>query len=139
MEKNVIWLTDQDFTRLRQLVADLTRSARGLQAGVETLEEILDLGCIVTPRDIPHDIVTMNSKVLFEEIDSGERREITVVYPDDADPAAGRVSVLSPMGVALLGSCEDAETTLPLPHGRTMRIRICEVAYQPEASGEFSL
>ncbi len=81
MEKNVvIWLTDQDLNRLRQLVADLTRTARGMQAGVETLEEILDLGRVVSPNEIPRNIVTMNSEVVFEDLASREERAITIVY-----------------------------------------------------------
>lgn len=140
MEKNVvIWLTDQDLNRLRHLVADLTRTARGMQAGVETLEEILDLGRVVAPNEIPRNIVTMNSQVVFEDLESGEQRAITIVYPEDAAPLGGKISVLSPVGIALLGLSEGAETELPLPHGRTARIRIREVAYQPEAHGEYSL
>lgn len=140
MDNNtVIWLTDQDLSRLRHLVVDLTRKARGAQAGLDTLEEILDVGRIVAPDEIPRDIVTMNSMVVYEDLTSHERRTATIVYPDDAEPLSGRTSVLSPVGIALLGLAEGAEATLPLPHGRTTRIRILQVAYQPEANGEFSL
>ncbi|MGE5524273.1 MAG: nucleoside diphosphate kinase regulator [Rhodospirillaceae bacterium] len=140
MHKNsVIWLTEQDLNRLRHLIVDLTRAARGAQAGVDTLEEILDLGRVVAVVDIPPDVVTMNSRVVFDDMDSGERRDVTIVYPDQADPVNGKVSILSPVGVALLGLTEGAETTLQLPRGRTARLRIAKVAYQPEASGEYSL
>lgn len=134
-----IWLTDHDLNRLRHLVADLTRRSRGMQAGVETLEEILDLGRVVLPHEVPHNVVTMNSKVVFEDLQSREQRVVTIAYPDDADPPGGKISILSPVGIALLGLTEGAETELPLPHGRTARICIREVAYQPEASGEYAL
>jgi len=140
MDKNtVIWLTEQDLSRLRQLIVDLTRTARGAHAGVDALEEILDLGRVVPPEKIPGDIVTMNSKVVYEDLASGERRAATIVYPEDAEPLSGRTSVLSPVGSALLGLAAGAEATLPLPRGRSARIRILEVAYQPEANGEYSL
>ena len=135
----IIWLTEQDLNRLRHLIVDLTRTARGAQAGIDALEEILDLGRIVAVEEIPHDVVTMNSEVVFEEIDSGEQRAVTLAYPDQADPADGKVSVLSPVGIALLGLAVGAETELTLPRGRTARIRIRGIRYQPEASGEYSL
>lgn len=140
MEKNtVIWLTNYDLGQLRHLIADLTQRARGIEAGVDALEEILDLGRVVPSQDIPQDIVTMNSKVVFEDLASREQREAVVVYPQDADPQTGKISVLSPVGIALLGLAAGAETELPLPHGRTSRIRIREVSYQPEAHGEYAL
>ena len=74
---------------LRHLIADLTRQTRGMQAGVETLEELLDLGRVVPPQDIPRNVVTMNSKIVFEELQTREKRSVTVVYPEDADPVAG--------------------------------------------------
>jgi regulator of nucleoside diphosphate kinase len=140
MEKNtVVWLTDHDLNRLRHLIADLTRQARGMQAGVEALEELLDLGRVVPPQEIPRNVVTMNSRIVFEELQTREKRTVTVVYPEDADPPAGKISVLSPVGIALLGLAEGAETELPLPHGRTARIGIREISWQPEAHGEYAL
>lgn len=140
MEKNTaIWLTNHDLGQLRHLIADLTQRARGMQAGVDALEEILDLGRVVPSQDIPQDIVTMNSKVIFEDLGAREQREAIIVYPQDADPQSGKISVLSPVGIALLGLAVGAEIDLPLPHGRTSRIRIREVSYQPEAHGEYAL
>ncbi len=140
MEKNTaIWLTAHDLNRLRHLVANLTRQTRGMQAGVDALEEILDFGNVVLPHEIPHNVVTMNSRVVFDDLKSQEERVVTIAYPDDADPARGKISILSPVGAALLGLAEGSEAELPLPHGQTARIRIREVVYQPEASGEYAL
>jgi len=135
----VIWLTAQDYNRLKHLLADLTRQSRGMQAGVETLEDILDLARIVQPEKVPGNVVTMNSRVLFEDVTTRENGTVTVVYPTDADASSGRISVLSPVGAALLGEAEGAELELPLPHGQTRRIRINSVLYQPEAEGDFAL
>jgi len=135
----VIWLTGQDYNRLRGLLSVLMRQSRGMQAGVETLEEILDLARVVNPDKVPGSVVTMNSRVLYEDIHTREQGTVTIVYPADADPTSGMISVLSPVGAALLGEAEGKEVELPLPHGQTRRIRINNVLYQPEAQGDFAL
>jgi regulator of nucleoside diphosphate kinase len=135
----VIWLTAQDYNRLRHLLAELTRQARGMQAGVDTLEELLDLARVVQPEKVPGNVVTMNSRVLFQDVATGEKGTVTIVYPADADPSNEKISVLSPVGSALLGEAENSEVELPLPHGQTRRIRISSVLYQPEAQGDFAL
>lgn len=135
----VISLTVQDYNRLRQLLAELTRQSRGMQAGSELLEEILDLARVVHPETVPGNVVTMNSRVLFEDLATLESGTVTIVYPADADPSSGRISILSPVGAALLGESEGAELELPLPHGQTRRIRISSVLYQPEAQGDLAL
>jgi regulator of nucleoside diphosphate kinase len=134
-----LWLTEQDYNRLKQLWVELTRRSRGMQAGVETLEEILDLARVVGPERMPESVVTMNSRVLFEDVRTGEDDTVTIVYPADADPSSGKISVLSPVGAALLGEAEGREIELPLPHGQMRRIRIMNVLYQPETQGEFAL
>ncbi len=136
---NVIWLTAQDYNRLRQLLVELTRQSRGIQAGVETLEDILELAHVVQPDKVPANVVTMNSRVLFKDVTTQENGTVTIVYPADADPSGGRISVLSPVGAALLGESEGEEVELPLPHGQRRRIRISSVLYQPEAQGDFAL
>ena len=135
----VIWLTAKDYNRLRHLLAELTRQSRGMQVGLETLEEILDLARVVQPEKVPGNVVTMNSRVLFEDVSTREKGTVTIVYPADADASSGRISVLSPVGAALLGEPEGREVELPLPHGQTRRIRIDSVLYQPEAQGDFAL
>lgn len=137
--EGIIWLTAQDYNRLRTLLADLARQSRGMQAGVETLEDILDLARIVNAETVPGNVVTMNSRVRYEDLSTGEEGTVTIVYPADADPASRRISVLSPVGAALLGESEGNEVELPLPHGRTRRIRIQNVLYQPEAQGDYAL
>lgn len=135
----VIWLTAQDYNRLRHLLAELTRRSRGMQAGVDTLEEILDLARVVHREKVPGNVVTMNSRVLFEDAHTDEQGTVTIVYPADVDPPSGKISVLSPVGAALLGEAEGSEVELPLPHGQLRRIRISNVLYQPEAQGDYVL
>lgn len=135
----VIWLTDQDYTRLKHLLAEHTRQSRTMQDELETLEEILELARVVRPEMVPGNVVTMNSRVLFEDVRTGEKGTVTIAYPNQAEPSSGRISVLSPVGAALLGEAEGKEIELPLPHRQTRRIRIESVLYQPEAQGDFAL
>jgi regulator of nucleoside diphosphate kinase len=132
-------LTEQDYNRLKHLLAQLTRQSRGMQVEVETLEEILELARVVKADQVPQSVVTMNSRVLFEDVRTGEEGTVTIVYPGDADPSSGKISVLSPVGTALLGESEGKDVELPLPHGQTRRIKIVDVLYQPEAQGDFAL
>ena len=91
----------------------------------------------VVPRDkIPKDVVTMNSRVIFENETTGEQREVTLVYPGSADIDAGRISVLVPVGTALLGLRVGQSIDWELPGGKKQRYRIVEVPFQPEAAGE---
>ncbi|MPZ43849.1 MAG: nucleoside diphosphate kinase regulator [Betaproteobacteria bacterium] len=134
-----IVLTENDYSRLKHLLADLSRQAEGSQTGLETLEEILDLAHVVRPEKVPANTVTMNSRVLFEDVRSGEKGTVTIAYPAEADVSTRRISILSPVGAALIGEAQGAEVELPVPHGQTRRIRIVDVLYQPEAEGDFEL
>jgi len=134
-----IVLTDQDYNRLKQLLAELTRQARGMQAGLETLEEILDFARVIQREKVPVNVVTMNSRVMFEDVETLEQGTVTIVYPADADPSNRKISILSPVGAALIGESVNAQVELPLPHGQTRRIRLLDILYQPEAQGDLEL
>lgn len=138
MQQNISF-TAHDHQRLSRLIADLGRFAPVALSGADTLAELLDAGRIVPPEAIPDNVVTMNSQVLYQDLETGELREACVVYPEDADPATGNISVLSPIGAALLGLAAGDEIVLPLPHGRSACIRICRVVWQPEANGHYAL
>ena len=127
-----IIITTTDFERL-QSVLDTTSSPAS-----ELLDFELRRARVVEPREVPADVVTMNSSVVYEDCDTSERREVRVCYPRDANVTAGRVSVLAPIGSALLGLRVGQSITWSVPNG-TKRIRVVEVRYQPEAAGDFHL
>ena len=102
----------------------------------ESLETELHRAIVVDPRTIPADVVTMNSQVVYEDTETLTRRTVTVVYPKDADSRSGCVSVLAPIGSALLGLRVGQTIEWPVPTG-TKRIRVVEIHYQPEASGDY--
>jgi regulator of nucleoside diphosphate kinase len=125
-----IHLTQGDMDRLLQLV-DAYPGKR-----FEQLERELLRAHVVRRQEIPADIVTMDSRVVFEDEGTGERREVTLVYPGKADIDAGRISVLTPVGTALLGLRVGQSIDWELPGGGRRRYRIAAVPYQPEAAGE---
>jgi len=133
-----IVLTHNDYARLKRLYADLTGAARAPASILDGLEEVLDVARIVRSDEIPSNVVTMNSRVLYEDVRTRARESVTLVYPSKVDVASRRISVLSPVGMALLGEAEGAQVELPVPHG-VRRIRILSVLYQPEAGGDFEL
>ena len=100
------------------------------------LREELDRADIVEPDQVPPDVITMNSVIRFVDEDSGVEREIALVYPREADGSADRVSILAPVGSALLGLRVGATIAWPLPGGRATRLRVLALTYQPEAAGE---
>ncbi len=129
-----IILGDADVARLRAVV-EWYLSGRDREAA-ERLEAELDRAVVVPQRQVPPEIVTMGSRVLFEDAESGRRREITLSYPREADPASGRISILAPVAAALLGLRVGDSIDWPLPDGRKATLRIAAVLYQPESASD---
>ena len=102
----------------------------------EALQNLLDNADLVASDAVAPDVVTMRSRVQVAESAAGPAREITLAYPDEADAGEGRVSVLSPVGTALLGLRAGDVARWTAPDGRVAELRVSAVAYQPEASGE---
>ena len=122
-----LYLTEDDLERLSQLL-----EAQG--GRFAKLEGELARAMVVPRDEIPRDVVTMNSRVVFENETTGERREVTLVYPGDADIDAGKISVLVPVGTALLGLRVGQSIDWELPSGEQHRYRVIEVPYQPESA-----
>lgn len=123
-------LTELDHVRLSNL---LRRDRRGGRSGTP-IEQLLDTCAIVSPHELPPDVVTMGAQVLLRDVDSGETSRLTLCYPADAQPAAGRVSVLSPVGSSLLGLQVGDVARWRLPAGGDRGAEI--LALQPEAGGD---
>jgi regulator of nucleoside diphosphate kinase len=101
-----------------------------------SLETELHRAVVVDQRAVPPDVVTMNSEVVYEDTATFTKRRVRVVYPKDADATRGLVSVLAPIGSALLGLRVNQTIEWPVPNG-TKRIRVVEIRYQPEACGDY--
>jgi len=114
-------VTKADFANL-SLIASPGPLRRRLQGATVVLSDAA-----------PADLVTMNSQVVLQDVSTGERRLVAVVYPPDADPAAGRISVLEAAGTALLGATP-GQVIEWRDEGRVRRMRVQEVVHQPERS-----
>ncbi len=124
-------VTTRDMQLLRALV-EIYSHGRESGAAARLAAE-LDRATVVAAGEVPLDVVTMNSRVVFED-EAGARREVLLVYPPAAvDGAADRVSVLSPVGMALFGLAVGEVIDWPMPEGGTRRLRIVAVLYQPES------
>lgn len=129
-----IILTSQDLDRLEALLESLSANAF---PGKEALRAELDRAEIVEPEQIPSSVVTMNSTVRFGIDSSDEDFCLTLVYPKDVDGAGDKISILAPVGSALLGLSTGDEIEWPRPGGGTIKVRIVEIVSQPEREGKF--
>lgn len=123
-------------TDLERLEILLDSVPAGSVPGKDELEEELNRAEIVDPQDIPPTVVTMNSTVRFKVTSSDEEFCLQLVYPKDVKPGGGTISILAPVGSALIGVSEGDEIEWPKPGGGTQRVRIEEVVHQPERAGE---
>jgi regulator of nucleoside diphosphate kinase len=90
---------------------------------------------VVEPGDVPASVVTMNSTVRFAMKDSNEEFRMTLAYPKDVAPGSQSISILTPVGSALLGLAAGGRITWPKPSGGTFELEVLEVVYQPEREG----
>jgi len=131
-------ITDRDAVRLARIVEDLLRRASANENGAEALHDTLYSARIVPATEIEPDVVTMNSEVTIEDVKSGDRQVVRLAYPEQANPGKGHVSVLSPLGNAILGGRAGEEVSFATPVGER-RVRIAGVRFQPEAAGQYDL
>lgn len=137
MPEREVFVTEDDERKLRALLAGARqRSVRDLEH-LQPLDDELDRAHVVPAGEIPADVVTMNSELALRDLDTGEEMVFTVVFPADANADQHRISVLAPLGTAVLGyrAGDAIEWVVP---GRTRRVRIESVLYQPEAAGKVS-
>jgi len=126
-------LSELDHVRIENLLA---RSGRHDD---DMLHALLADADIVSPQQMPAAVVSMYTQVTVEDPNDRTRRKLAVCYPEDADPGAGFVSVLSPVGTALLGGRRGETVEWSTPAGGVHRLRIVELLFQPEASGDYTL
>jgi regulator of nucleoside diphosphate kinase len=124
-----------DADRLDKLLGNLSEQQF---PGKERLEAELVRATIVDSKDVPPNTVTMNSVVIFSTGD-GKEFSLKLVYPKDVDGSADKVSILAPIGSALLGLTEGDSISWPVHGGTTTNVKIIRVAEQPERSGNYAL
>lgn len=133
-----IYITSFDLERLRDLIDGVRASNRKVRSRPDELEKELNRAKIVEPQDIPADVITMNSRVRLIDDDTGEETTYTLVFPSDAAIEKNRISVLAPLGMALLGYRVGDMIEWKVPSG-LKRWKVIEVLFQPEAAGRYDL
>ena len=131
-------ITELDAARIRDLGARLPERGRGLAPLTGLIDMVEREADIVPGTRIDPDVVTVNSTVSFRDGPDGPVHRVTVVYPNDMSIGMRRISVLSPVGAALLGQRAGRTAVVELPDGTQRELHVLEVHYQPEASGHFA-
>lgn len=128
-----ITISSLDAERIYDLIESLPADSL---AGIDELELELDRANVVAPEEVPPTTVTMNSTVRFVIESSQNEFELTLVYPNDVDSSGKKISILAPVGSALLGLSQGESIEWPKPGGGVLKVTIKEVLYQPEREGE---
>ncbi len=133
---NHLILTKEDYARLEDLLFSRFAAAFSDKTYLQSLRGELDIAKVVKPEEVPPNVVTMNSIVRLRQLRSTrtETETYTLVYPEDADIAKGKLSVLAPIGTAILGYRVGDCVEWTVPSG-TVRIKIEELVFQPERDG----
>jgi regulator of nucleoside diphosphate kinase len=137
MPERDIFVTEEDARKLRTLLAGVRERTVRDREHLQLLDDELARAHVVPGSEIPADVVTMNSELALRDLDTGEEMVFTVVFPTQANADQHRISVLAPLGTAVLGyrAGDSIEWVVP---GRTRRVRIENVLYQPEAASSAS-
>ena len=134
----MIYITTSDYHRLSGLI-EMSRERNGDadREYLDQLEEELGRAELVNPKEIPADVITMRSKVSLKDLKSGQTVIYSLVFPSEANSNEGHISVLAPIGTALLGNRSGDVVESRVPSG-LRRLKVKEILYQPEAAGNYN-
>lgn len=138
MQKRAIYVTDYDLKRLGELFAGARLWDKKDRGFLISLGEELEQANVVPAQHIPADVVTMNSQVRIRDLNVGKDLVVSLVFPADADYEQGKISIMAPMGVALLGYRAGDTIEWQAPAG-LRKLKVEQVLYQPEAAGDYHL
>jgi len=138
MENKPIYITEFDLERLKKLLLEAQSTKYRNSEYLEKLQTEIQRAVVVPPHDIPSDVITMNSVVCLKDVDTGEEETYTLVFPEDSDLKQGRLSILAPIGTAMLGFKVGDVFEWDVPAGKR-RLQVEKIIYQPESSGDFHL
>ena len=134
----MIYITTSDYHRLSGLI-EMSRERNGDadREYLDQLEEELGRAELINPKEIPADVITMRSKVSLKDLKSGQTVMYSLVFPSEANSKEGHISVLAPIGTALLGNRSGDVVESRVPSG-LRRLKVKEILYQPEAAGNYN-
>jgi len=137
LSESFIYITSNDQQRLLELL-EIAKSIHFRDRGdLIGLEAELKRAIIVDAKEVPTDVITMNSQADLVDLDTGEKVTFTVVFPHNANVDEGRISVLAPLGAAMLGYRTGDEFEWKVPYG-TRQFKVTKILYQPEAAGDYA-
>jgi len=134
MSRPTIIINELDAERIDRLLEQAAFASLPVAAA---LNDELDRAQMCTPQDMPADVVTMNSQVKFRDLTTGEVRTRTLVYPANMTDSSTQLSVLAPVGAALIGLRTGDTIHWELPGGTATHLEVLELIWQPEAAGEY--
>ena len=132
-EQNDIILTARDHAELSSVIAVTGKVSQRVKWELRLLENELKRARIVAAEEVPPDVITINTRAEFLDLETGERMEFTVVLPADANINDGKISVLAPLGTAMLGYRVGDEFVWHVPHG-LRRLKVTKLHFQPQAN-----
>ena len=135
MTRPAIIINEFDAERIDRL---LEQPAYANSPVANALNDELDRAQMCAPEAMPHDVVSMNSQVRFRDLTTGEERVRTLVFPAQMTDSSSQLSVMAPVGAALLGRRTGSTIHWELPGGASPHLEVLELLYQPEAAGEFN-
>jgi len=138
VKQRQIFITEFDKKRLEELIAVAQDFGKQSRKDLKDLVGELARAKVVPSKSVPPDVVTMNSKVVLRDVDTSEEMTYALVFPQDADIDRGSISVLAPVGTAILGYRQGDIVEWRVPAG-IRRISIEKILYQPEAAGDYHL
>jgi regulator of nucleoside diphosphate kinase len=137
MAKKIIYISEFDFDRLYGIIESASANIRDKEY-LKQLTEELEQAEVVSPEEIPKDVITMNSQFRLRDMDSKQETDYTLVFPHQANLENNKVSILAPIGVALIGCKVGHTVSWKTPNGQK-KFKIIKILYQPEAAGDFHL
>lgn len=135
-EERAIYITHYDLSRLEELLEKVHESSPRDSGHLAELEAEMLRAEVVESKEIPPDVITMNSKVRLRDLDTGQEMVYTLVFPASADATRNRISILAPVGTALIGYRVGDVIAWKVPSG-VRKLKVEEVIYQPEAAGDY--
>jgi regulator of nucleoside diphosphate kinase len=139
VKEAIIYITKNDQERLRKLIEIARERDNGTNRKyLDKLEEELDRAESVEPGSVPADVITMRSKVRLKDLSTGEEVVYSLVFPTEANFDEGKISILAPIGTAMLGYRRGDVIEWQVPSG-LRRLRVEEILYQPESVGDYHL
>lgn len=135
MNQPSLFITTKDVEKLRDLIQDAYYTEYRGSDYLKKLAEEIARASVVLPGQIPSDVITLNSTARLVDRETKEEMVYSLVFPEDADTPQGKISILAPIGTAMLGYKAGDTFEWDTPGGKRV-IRVIEILYQPEAAGE---